>query len=191
MIAVLFARPDSIYKQIPDCDVWDKDRNALNWPGSMPVVAHPPCRAWGQLQHFAKPELGERELAIWAVEQIRRWGGVLEHPFGSRLWAECGLPVRNQSDIYGGWTLGVLQYWWGHRAAKATRLYIVGCSPSHLPSLPFVLGDAPCVVQTRKRIDHRPHLRKPEREHTPEKFAHWMVEVARRCDPRSAERRLA
>ena len=30
-------------------DCWDIERNALNWPGGNPIVAHPPCRAWGQL----------------------------------------------------------------------------------------------------------------------------------------------
>lgn len=37
MIAVLFARADSVYKSLPDCDVWDADRNALLWPGGCPV----------------------------------------------------------------------------------------------------------------------------------------------------------
>lgn len=74
-VAVLFARRNSIYKTLPGCDVWDIERDARLWPGGMPVVAHPPCRAWGQLRHFARPVPGERELAILAVDQVRRWGG--------------------------------------------------------------------------------------------------------------------
>ena len=38
-IAVLFARADSVYKTLPDCDVWDIDRDARRWPGGGPVVA--------------------------------------------------------------------------------------------------------------------------------------------------------
>lgn len=79
-IAVLFARSDSIYKSLPGCDVYDIERDALTWPGGSPVVAHPPCRAWGSFAWRARPREGERECAPWAVEQIRRHGGVLEHP---------------------------------------------------------------------------------------------------------------
>src|SRR5207245_1798634 len=90
--AVLFARRDSIYKTLPGCEVYDQDRDALSYVGGMPVVAHPPCRAWGNLAHFAKPRDGEKQFAEWAVQQVRRWGGVLEHPKNSRLWAAKGLP---------------------------------------------------------------------------------------------------
>jgi hypothetical protein len=122
-VAVLFARSDSIYRTLPGCDVWDAERDALRWPGGAPVVAHPPCRAWGSLRHFAKPEPGERELAVWAVDRVREWGGVLEHPQASRLWPELGLPCprKRERDSWGGWTLPIWQSWWGHRADKATR----------------------------------------------------------------------
>lgn len=40
-IAVLFARHDSVYKTLPGCDVWDKERNALNWPGGCAGIFHP------------------------------------------------------------------------------------------------------------------------------------------------------
>ena len=78
-ITVLFARRDSVYKTM-GADVWDADRNALYWRGGNPVVAHPPCRAWGRLRKFAKPQPGELDLARFAVAQVRRYGGVLEHP---------------------------------------------------------------------------------------------------------------
>lgn len=75
MIAVLFARADSVYKTIPGCDVYDIDRDARKWQGGCQVVAHPPCRAWGRLRTFANPRKGERLLATWAVRQVRKWGG--------------------------------------------------------------------------------------------------------------------
>ena len=74
-VAVLFASEDSAYKTLAGCDVYDIERDALTWPGGCPVVAHPPCRAWGQLRYWAKPRPGEKELALWAVEQVQRWGG--------------------------------------------------------------------------------------------------------------------
>lgn len=189
--AVLFACRDSVYKQISGCDVYDLDRNALTWPGGVPVVAHPPCRAWASLRHCAKPVPGEKELALWAVEQVRRWGGVLEHPARSRLWPAAVLPEPNQVDAWGGWTLVIDQNWWGHRAQKRTRLYIVGCARQDLPPMPIVLGEAPCTVglwSGRDKARCRPQITKPEFSRTPPALAHWLVALARRCGARRMER---
>src|SRR5574337_681161 len=73
-VAVLFARADSIYKALPDCDVWDAERDARRWPGGCPVVAHPPCRAWGRLRTFARPRPDEMNLARLAVALVREFG---------------------------------------------------------------------------------------------------------------------
>lgn len=196
MIAVLFARADSNYKKIAGCDVWDEQRNALSWAGGCPVVAHPPCRAWGQLRKLANPRPGEKELALFAVEQVRRFGGVLEHPKNSTLWPEAGLPEVGQVDEFGGWTLPIFQSWWGHRAEKATKLYIVGCLPRDLPPMPLILGEATHVCgASGRRVGGgrlrkgdkgwRPEITKAEREHTPQALAEWLVEVARRCASRA------
>lgn len=100
-VAALFVRADSIYKRMPGVDAWDAERDARTWPGGSPVVAHPPCRAWGAFAWRARPRDGERECAPWAVEQIRMHGGVLEHPAASRLWPEHGLPEPCQRDAWG------------------------------------------------------------------------------------------
>lgn len=180
-VAALYCREDSNYLALPGVDVWDKLRDARRWPGGSPLVAHPPCRAWGRLRLFAHPEPGERELALRAVKQVQRCGGVLEHPRGSLLWSEAGLPAPGQRDDYGGWTLPIHQHWWGHRAEKATLLYVVGCEPADIPQMPMLLGEPTHVVQSRKRHDCRPHITKAEREHTPPNLAEWLVELARRC----------
>ena len=86
-VAVLFARSDSVYKTLPGCDVYDMERDARIYDGPHPVVAHPPCRAWGRLRVFASPRPDERNLARLAVAMVREFGGVLEHPAGSTLWA--------------------------------------------------------------------------------------------------------
>lgn len=183
-IAVLFARSDSIYKSLPGCDVYDIERDALTWPGGSPVVAHPPCRAWGSFAWRARPREGERECAPWAVEQIRLHGGVLEHPAASKLWPEHGLPEPGRRDAWGGWTLPVNQHWWGHRASKRTRLYIVGCEPHRIPDMPMVLGEPAHVIGDSGRASmgtKRPEISKAEREATPPDFAAWLVDLARRC----------
>lgn len=179
-VAVLFARADSNYKALP-VDVWDEARDAREWPGGCPVVAHPPCRAWGRLRQFAKPVDGEKELALFAVEQVRKWGGVLEHPAGSTLWPTVGLPEPGQRDEFGGWTLVIHQHWFGHRAEKATRLYIVGCEPSEIPDMPMKLGKATHCIRPTKSYPRLPSVTKAEREHTPPDFAEWLVELASRC----------
>lgn len=146
MIAILFARSDSIYKTLPGVDVYDAYRDARTWQGGSPLVAHPPCRAWGAFAMFAKPRDDEKALAPWAIDQIRKNGGVLEHPNASKLWPAMGLPEPGKTDQFGGWTLPVNQHWFGHRAEKKTRLYIVGCRPQDVPDIPMVLGDATHVI---------------------------------------------
>lgn len=181
MIAVLFARTDSNYKAMPGCDVWDEERDARRWPGGVPVVAHPPCRAWGRLRRFAKPSEWEKDLARMAVAHVRKYGGVLEHPAWSTLWADQGLPLPGETDEFGGWTLPISQSWWGHRAEKKTFLYIVGCAPAQIPDIPLSIAEPTHVVATRKRAGGKPEISKAEREHTPPALAVWLVELAGRC----------
>lgn len=180
MITVLFARKDSIYKALPDCDVWDIERDALNWQGDTPVIAHPPCRAWGKLRTFANPRPGEKELATWAVQQVQKYGGILEHPANSLLWKAANLPKPGYQDSFGGWSLWISQWWFGHRADKPTLLYIVGIKPEEMPPLPYKLGEATHVIQTSQKTNYRPHVSKAEREHTPLPLAEWLREVALR-----------
>lgn len=192
LVAALFVRRDSIYKAMPGVDAFDFERNALSFPGGMPVVAHPPCRSWGRLRAFVTAAPGERDLAMFAVAQVRQWGGALEHPAGSTLWAAAGLPAPGQRDAFGGWTLPILQSAWGHRADKATWIYVVGIEPGDLPTIPLRLGRSTHVIaqgRTRKdgtRIrkgdaEWRPEVSKAEREHTPAALAAWLVELARLC----------
>lgn len=184
-VAVLFARADSVYKTLPDTDVWDIERDARQYAGEAPVVAHPPCRAWGRMRHFAKPRPDEKELAFFAIDQVRKCGGVLEHPEGSSLWPAAGLPKPGAIDEYGGFTFPISQKWWGHRAEKMTLLYIVGCRPADLPPVPFSMHEPSHVVASsmfrKGDLQWKPHLRKDEREHTPMALAAWLCEVARRA----------
>lgn len=182
-VAVLFARSDSIYKEMADCDVYDIERDALTFGGGMPVIAHPPCRSWGNLAQFAKPRPGERELALWAVDRVRENGGVLEHPVTSKLWKEKPLPAPGQRDEYGGFTVVLPQWWFGHRCQKMTSLYICGCSWRDLPPMELRLGEAEYVVSysRRKGRPNKKEIGKAEREKTPQKFAEFLVEIARQC----------
>lgn len=180
-VAILFVRKNSVYKSLPDCVCYDMEQNALTFTGGMPVVAHPPCRAWGRLYKFAKPLPGEKELAIWAVSQVRKYGGVLEHPTASKLWAELNLPLGKEIDKYGGWTLSINQHWFGHKAEKRTWLYIVGCSPSQIPDYCPNFTPVTHVVCTTSTKHKRPELSKAGRENTPVQMALWLIELAKLC----------
>lgn len=180
-VAVLFARQDSVYKTLPDCDVYDIDRDARTFDGGCPVVAHPPCRSWGRLRQFAKPRQDERNLGRLAVALVREFGGVLEHPAESTLWDAQMLPRPGAGrDQWGGWTLPINQHWWGHRAEKATWLYIVGVEPGEIPDMPMVLGKATHCIRPTKSYPRLPSVTKAEREHTPPDLARWLVDLARR-----------
>jgi hypothetical protein len=182
-IAVLFARRDSVYKTFADCDVYDVDRDARNFSGYCPVVAHPPCRARGRYKAFAKPLPHEKELARFAVRVVRQNGGVLEHPAHSDLWKDMSLPKPGDgADFYGGWSLDIAQCWWGHKAEKRTWLYIFGIPPKNLPVMPFVLGRGTHVIgksRWGRASCKRPEVSKAEREHTPPELAAWLVQLAR------------
>jgi hypothetical protein len=169
--AVLFARSDSVYKTL-DCDVWDAERNALNWPGGSSIVAHPPCRGWGSLRKLSHATPSEKALGPWAADQVRRWGGVLEHPAKSTLWDVAALPRPGVRDCFGGFTFAAPQWWWGHRAEKMTWFYIVGVEPSALPGIPLRLGQAERVITNRHGLragqpGYRSEVTKRERDATP------------------------
>lgn len=88
-------------------------------------------------------------------------------------------------DAWGGWTLPILQQWWGHRAAKSTFLYIVGIDPQDVPPIPYVMGEPTHVIaasRNRQKLRLVPEVSKAEREHTPPDLARWLVALAARCD---------
>jgi len=167
-VAALFVRSDTHYSNL-GCDCYDANRDALTFTGGVPGIYHPPCRSWGQLSHFAKPRDGERDLAIWSMSMVRRFGGVLEHPYASRLWRESGCLSFGIRDDFGGVLLPFFQAWFGHRAQKKSCLYVVG----PVPVFPHHLDV--CTVRSVQQMG------KAERERTPIDLAAWLVSLASRC----------
>lgn len=68
-----------------------------------------------------------------ALESVRRFGGVLEHPAKTRAFSKYGIPEPTsmgwQRCLDGGWVCEVWQSAYGHKANKATWLYYFGDSP--------------------------------------------------------------
>lgn len=174
VISALFVRSDSVYKSL-GLDCWDASRDARSYTGPGPVVAHPPCRTWGVMRNWprSKERPEEKALGPLAVDFVRRYGGVLEHPFQSALWRHCTLPhPGGVRDAWGGFTLLVDQGWWGHPAPKPTYLYVAGCAPADVPHMP---------VQLHRAGGRTLKLSPADRERTPPDFAAWLVLLASRC----------
>lgn len=51
MIAALFVETDGCYFGLDGVDPWDILRDAREYRGPHPVVAHPPCQRWGRFWH--------------------------------------------------------------------------------------------------------------------------------------------
>jgi hypothetical protein len=125
-VSVLYVDPRGPYPKLV-ADWWGEDRDARLYAGPNPIVAHPPCGPWGSTAKWCKFQ--PKDCGPLAVEQVRKFGGVLEHPSGSKLWQHCGLPGPGAiADAWGGRTIEVCQVDWGHVARKRTWLYLVGVS---------------------------------------------------------------
>ena len=113
--------------------------------------------------------------------QVRAFGGVLEHPAWSKLWHEMDLPRPGEfADDHGGWTLAVDQCAWGHRARKRTWLYLVGANRGD--AIPWDGGPEPThVVTTSRRGRRLTKMSSAEARLTPPAFAAWLVDIARRA----------
>ena len=167
-------------------DCWGVDRDARRYMGPGPVIAHPPCQDWGRLRHFAEQTPTRKACGPAAVDQVRRWGGILEHPAGSKLWSAKNMPPpRGQLEFWGGWTLEVQQCDWGHLARKLTWLYVVGCAPGELPPMPRTRAPthviAPAKSSAAREAARGKHIPKSKRHLTPPKFAAWLLSAASAC----------
>ena len=138
-IAALYVQHNGAYYDISGVEPWGlPDKDAREYAGPHPVVAHPPCSRWCRLAGLVEARWGHKkgedggcfEAALGAV---REFGGVLEHPAYSDAWNAFGLnrpPTGGgwvNADFQGGWTCYIEQGRYGHPAKKATWLY--ACKP--------------------------------------------------------------
>jgi hypothetical protein len=179
--------PSHELARLKQLDCYDASRDARTYAGPYPVVAHPPCGPWGKLRH--QYEGAEHDCGPRAVEQVRAWGGVLEHPAHSKLWERCGLPKPGElGDDWGGHTIEVDQVEWGHVARKRTWLYIVGVPRARVADLmlarPFP-GRQPTHWASGSRTAPRGPVPKgikvcsaAQRRRTPPAFAEFLIALA-------------
>jgi hypothetical protein len=193
MIAALFVENGGVYDGLPDVDIWTIDRDARQYNGPYPVIAHPPCTRWCRLAGLVEArwgyKIGDDDGCFKsALDSVRKWGGVLEHPAYSKAWAKYDLP--NPPGRQGGWIRGFCGGWschveqcrYGHKAKKATWLYAYGLTPS-----PLRWGstlDSQClhlVSQCGNHVksdDNRPRLGKKAASATPAEFRDVLIDLA-------------
>lgn len=191
MIAALYIDPRGPYPRMAGVDCWDEQRDARTYAGPHPVVAHPPCGPWGRLRHLYRGN--EHDCGSIAVDAVRAYGGVLEHPARSGLWTDRSLPRPGElPDGHGGYTIEVDQCAWGHVARKKTWLYVVGV-PRAVVASGIRTGGTPTHWASGSRVNpDRPSSRQghavppgikvcsaQQRRRTPPAFAAWLVELAR------------
>lgn len=178
MNEVYFVADNSYYRLLPDLDLFDLRRNALSTVSNAPAIYHPPCRSWGRLRQFAKTPSGEHWLAVWAVLRMWRYGGVLEHPAGSKLWSFMNLARPGQRyDSHGGFSVSLNQSWFGYPAKKNTWLYVVGCDISELPEMPLNFNAITKTVSGSKNRNVLKELSHSERSRTTLLFNKYLISV--------------
>ncbi len=178
MIAALYVEPRGVYFNQAGIDPWDEARDATKYRGPYPVVAHPPCQRWSRLAKLAHDRYGapppgdDGGVFEASLRSLQTYGGVLEHPRGSKAFAAYGIrrPFPGdgwQSDGPGVWVCEVHQSAYGHRAQKATWLVYVGRRK------PFDLDwSSPPVTNTVENMGHK------ERRATPPRFRDALVALA-------------
>lgn len=189
-VSALFVAADGLYPTLV-ADCWDEVRDARNYDGPLPVVAHPPCQLWVNLASVNYKRYGgghnrpgnDHGCFESALASIRRWGGVLEHPADSHAWAAHDLLAPR--DIDDGWRQTALCEWtcevwqsaYGHPARKRTWLYYCGLVP------PLeARWDRPVGTHQVGWFDrNKPTLGKKDASATPEAFARFLIELAARC----------
>jgi len=198
VIAALYVSERGPYLSVPDVDAWTVLRDARRYAGPHPVVAHPPCERWGRYWHGGPSARVRRSRGddhgcfAAALEAVRTYGGVLEHPADSSAWAAFGLlaPPRAGgwivADWHGGWTCCVDQGHYGHRAQKATWLYAVRTAlpmltwGKSLRRVRFEDGFHSREERRRKiRTGTCQRLSKRERSETPVPFRDLLLGLAR------------
>lgn len=177
-VAALYVDPRGPYPKLVE-HWYDEARDARTYAGPWPVVAHPPCGPWGRLRHMCKHQ--DAACGPHAVEMVRRYGGVLEHPEISRLWRACAMPLPGElPDGWGGRTYAVRQVAWGHRCEKPSWLYVVGVAALDVVAGERVGGRSTHAIATNDRTRRLgiKTVTASERRLTPPAFAAWLVELA-------------
>lgn len=190
-LAALFVQPSGCYADLPGIDAWPEQRDARRYTGPLPVVAHPPCQLWGAMAAVNYSRWGGEHnkpgndggCFAAALDSVRRFGGVLEHPAKTKAWKAHGLAepaaIGWQMTIDGGWVCEVWQSAYGHRANKATWLYYHGTNPPFKLRWDRPIGTHQIGFQDQRgKAANKPTLSKREANATPLEFRDELLRLA-------------
>jgi hypothetical protein len=195
MIAALFVETNGVYFGLPHVDPWDIKRDARKYAGPHPVVAHPPCGPWSKLAPINKArwgcEIGDDGGCFEsALRNVTTFGGVLEHPAGSRAWSHFNLLVPNafgwtKDPFNNGWVCEVSQCAYGHAAEKLTWLF---ANVSNPPLLNWTRPPPTATVSnlTNHGDSGLPRLIKKAAQRTPLAFRDLLISIAESVNQRAA-----
>jgi hypothetical protein len=189
-VAALYVETGGVYYGLDDVDPWDEARDARLYAGPWPVVAHPPCNKWSPLAYINRRRIPGYEIGadggcfFTALNAVREYGGVLEHPNSSLAWKAFALSVPRpgswQQQIFdNGWVTEVDQGRYGHVARKRTWLYAVGCD---LPDLDWRIAESDVIVSGflhHAGTDESRRVRPKEASRTPVAFRDVLLDMAR------------
>jgi hypothetical protein len=188
-VAALFVETDGCYFGLPRIDAWDAPRDAMQYPGPFPVIAHPPCDRWHMLSAVNHKRWGFRinedgGCFAFALAAVRQWGGVLEHPAESRAFRFHGLPRPNrngwQRTLDGDWVTEVDQAAYGHRARKRTWLVYSGATAPAPLKWQVAHGTHQVGICDQRGMErNKPALSKAEALATPVEFRDALIGLAR------------
>jgi hypothetical protein len=199
-VAALFVDPDGCYSNLEWVDAWPQERDAREYDGNLPVVAHPPCQLWGNLACVNWKRWGgehnrpgnDAGCFAAAVAAVRRNGGVLEHPAMSKAFGTHGLtpPMTMgwQRVMCGGWVCEVWQSAYGHRANKKTWLYYYGENAPAELKWERIVGTHQIGRQFGTDTP-KPYLSPKESSATPESFRDALLELALRANAELSDSR--
>lgn len=168
-VAALFVQERSAYSRLVGVECFTRRRDAATFDLSCPVIAHPPCRVFSKkCGHQVRDgvHVWEGLLGAWAIHCVRSCGGVLEHPYNSRLWNLLPAGV--------GFTAVVDQAWWGEPIIKRTRLWFVGVGRQEV-EFPFSFEPS-----SSRRVWQTWGVGR--RSRTCKEFAGWLVDQARKVE---------
>lgn len=174
-IAILCAHKKSHYYQIPGLEVYDQDRDCRTFDGGMPVIVHPPCAQWSKMKAFSHNKPEEKNLAHFCLDQIKKYGGIFEHPKGSDVWNQLDWPD-------GGKFIEVDQHWFGFPARKRTILFFYKCEPLSYPLNFNAVQYTVCLSRSDSkngRSNRLPEMKKSQRSVTTIEFNQWLVDSVR------------
>lgn len=188
-VAALFVQSNGVYMQDYSIDAYDEKRNALTYVGNLPVVAHPPCQLWGKMAKINYKRWGGEHnkpgndggMFKFALSQVNRCGGVLEHPAQSYAWKAHGLkrPIFGSWIQCGkGWVTEVWQCDYGHKARKSTWLYYKGRKPFDLKWLKSEWSHQIGGFDQRGKQRNKPTVSKKEASATPVEFKKELINLA-------------